>query len=501
MAKEWLQSWWDRPAGLRDVLAIALPLVVSTSSWTIMHFVDRMFLMWHSSDEMAATMSAGMLHWSMISFPLGLVGYTNTFVAQYFGAQQEDRIGAALAQSLRLALWTAPLFLLAIPLAPLIFAAFGHDPGLASLETVYFQLLTFGAGAHLLSSSMSSFFTGRGETRVVMLVTMGMAGMNIGLDWLLIFGWPALGIPEMGIQGAALATVISLWSAVLVYWVLVHTPENCREYNLVGARWPIDFPLLDRLFRYGGPNGLTYFIEGGSFTLFLLLMGQLGKQAMAATTLAFNVNTIAFIPLIGVGIAVTTLVGQRLGENKPDLAQQATWSGLAVATAYSAVFGVAYVLLPDLFFLGHAAGVSPEEFGPIRDLAVVLLRFVAAYCILDAFNIVFTAALKGAGDTVFVVAGNGLVSLFWFAIGAVVLNYGGGLEACWGVITAWIASLGLLFCGRFLAGHWREMRVIEEEYVKTPPIAKPPVAEPAPTAGLAVSEPTPALVADSDVAP
>ena len=95
------KSWWTRECGGRDVLEIALPLVVSTGSFAVTLFVDRMFLLWHSATEMAAAMPAGMLHWTMICFPLGIAAYSNTFVAQYHGARRPERIGLATWQALR----------------------------------------------------------------------------------------------------------------------------------------------------------------------------------------------------------------------------------------------------------------------------------------------------------------------------------------------------------------------------------------------------------------
>ena len=84
------------------MLALALPLVISTASWTLMNFVDRMFLLWHSPGAMAAAMPAGMLHFTMICFPLGVASYVNTFVAQYHGAGRPERIGTALWQGTRI---------------------------------------------------------------------------------------------------------------------------------------------------------------------------------------------------------------------------------------------------------------------------------------------------------------------------------------------------------------------------------------------------------------
>ncbi|MCA9224247.1 MAG: hypothetical protein KDA47_01485, partial [Planctomycetales bacterium] len=92
-------SWWTRPCGGRDVLRVALPLVISTGFFSLMLFVDRLFLFWHSKQAMAAAMPAGMLHWTMVCFPIGVATYANTFVAQYHGAKRPERIGATIGQA------------------------------------------------------------------------------------------------------------------------------------------------------------------------------------------------------------------------------------------------------------------------------------------------------------------------------------------------------------------------------------------------------------------
>lgn len=103
-----LKTWWTRPAGGRELLALALPLIISTASWTVMNFIDRMFLLWHSTDAMAAAMPAGMLYYTVICYPLGVAAYVNTFVAQYHGAGRPERIGVAVWQGVWLGVLTAP---------------------------------------------------------------------------------------------------------------------------------------------------------------------------------------------------------------------------------------------------------------------------------------------------------------------------------------------------------------------------------------------------------
>lgn len=455
------ENWWTRPCGGRDVVKLALPLVVSCGSLSLMHFVDRMFLLWYSPQAMAAAMPAGILHFTLLCFPFGMAMYVNAFVAQYQGAGRPERIGLAVWQGARIGLVAAPFFLATIPLAPIIFALVGHNPEVAALETVYYQVLTFGAGGMLISAAFSTFFTGRGATRVVMAVDCTAVTLNLVLDYAFIFGH--FGLPSMGIEGAAWATVISQWFKVLVYWWLMMRPVHREEYQTVAGR-RFDAELMRRILRYGGPNGLQLLVEVSGFSLFILLVGRLGEQAMIATTLAFNVNSVAFIPMLGLGIAISTMVGQQLGKNRPDMAARVTWTALRLALGYMGMMAALYLFVPDLFMLGHASGTSPELFSEVRDVTVVLLRFVAAYCLLDACLIVFVNAIKGAGDTRFILYTNLVMAPMpvlagWWGIA----NFGWGLVWCWGVITVWISTLGVIYTVRFLQGHWRTMRVIEAE--------------------------------------
>ena len=455
------ENWWSRPCGGRAVLTLALPLVASTLSWTIMNFIDRMFLLWYSTESMAAAMPAGLLHFTVICFPLGVVSYVNTFVAQYQGAKQENRIGLIVWQGVILSLASIPLVLATIPLAPIVFGFADHGPGIVRLETTYYQVLAFGGGAMIAAGALSSFFTGRGVTHVTMLVDSGSALLNVILDYLLIFGhW---GFPELGIVGAGWATVISQWSRPLAYWVLMTRPRHRHRFGIVSGR-RLDMPLLRRLCRFGGANGLQMLVEMVAISLFLLLIGRLGELSLAATTLAFNVNSLAFMPLLGLGLALSTLVGQELGRDRPELAQRATWTAVTFACVYSGTLGLFYFLTPNLFLFGHVAGTDPGQFESLRSTTVILLRFVAAYCLLDALLVTFVSTLKGAGDTRFILVVSAIMSPLPVLVGGLgmyFLNW--GLLACWTVITVWIWSLAGIYLLRFLSGHWKEMRVIEPD--------------------------------------
>ncbi len=453
------RTWWEAPGGLREVFVMAVPLVISTVSWTIMVFMDRMFLLWYSRDAVAASMPAGALSFAVICFPLGVAAYANTFVSQYHGAGRPGRIGVAVWQAIFLGIASVPLALAVIPFAEILFRAAEHPENLIPLESTYFRILSYGSGGIVISAALSAFFSGQGKVRVVATVDSLSALVDLILDYLWIFG--VAGFPEWGLAGAAWSTVVGQWLKCGIYLALFLAPRYRQTYQTItGCRW--DRALFRGMVAYGTPNGVQYLFEVGAFTLFMLLVGRLGEADLAATTLAFNVNGLAFMPVFGIGLAASTLVGQNLGRNRPDIASRATWSAFVWAAGLMLIVGGAYVLCPHLLLAAHGAAGNKAEFEPLRDQIVVLLRFVAFYCLFDAMNMVFSSAIKGAGDTRFVLITTLVtsplpVAFTWLGLA----RWEMGLLWCWIVITAWVVLLGVVFLYRFLQGKWRSMRVIE----------------------------------------
>jgi MATE family multidrug resistance protein len=127
------------------------------------------------------------------------------------------------------------------------------------------------------------------------------------------------------------------------------------------------------------------------------------------------------------------------------------------------------VLTPDLFLWGFFSGQDSQNYVEIRASAIILLRYVAAYNLFDALNLVFVNAIKGAGDTMFVFATSLTMAALLAVSTWVAMSYfDAGLHTCWGLITAWVWALGLIYLVRFLAGRWRSMRVIEMEVAEVP---------------------------------
>jgi len=459
---------WTSTGGYREVLAIALPLILSTSAWSVQHFVDRMFLSWYSPEALAASMPAGILFFTLMSLFIGTASYVSTFVAQYFGAEQYQRIGPALWQGIYISLLGGLLLLCLIPLADPIFGLVAHDPAVRHHEVVYFRILCIGGFPVIASAAISGFFAGRGRPWPVMWVNTLSTAANLVLDYALIFG--AWGFPELGIMGAGIATVLAGCLSLIAYLFLVSRRPYDRTFHTLKG-WKPDKELFLRLIRFGLPSGVQFFLEMAGFTAFILLVGRLGITSLAATNIAFNINTLAFMPMIGCGMAISVLVGQYLGKDRPDLAQKSVFSGFHITFVYMAAIAGAYVLIPHVFVLPFAAQADPERFAEIYHLTVILLRFIAVYSIFDTMNIIFASAIKGAGDTRFVMLTIVILSFGVMVIPAytavVILNL--GLMASWIIVSAYIIILGVVFLCRFLGGKWKTMRVIEEPVKVIPP--------------------------------
>lgn len=462
---------WSRPAGYREVLVLAGPLILSTSTMTVQQFVNRMFLSWFSPEALAASLPAGTLSFTILCFFIGTCSYANTFVAQYHGSGQPTRIAASVWQAIWLGLVASALVIPFAFLARPLFDLAGHPLAVRTLEVSYFRILIFGGGFAIISSALSSFFTGLGRTRTVMWVNVAVALLNIVLDYLLIFG--NHGLPRLGIVGAAWATVISSGLGTFIFFIVYLFGSQGRLYQVWQMRG-LDRDLFARLLRFGAPSGLHFMLDLLAWSLFILLIGRLGIVALGATNLAFQINSVIFLPMIGFSIATSTLVGQRLGQDRPDLAARTTWSAFQMTFTYMATLAVFYVLIPNVFLAPFGAKADPAQFAEVQHEAAIMLRFVALYSLFDGANLIFSSALKGAGDTLFVMLMSSSLSMSlmvlptWF----ICRDGKGSVWAAWTAITTFICVLAICFIARFLHGKWRTMRVTEQP--PTPTIATYP---------------------------
>jgi len=454
------------PGGYREVLRIAVPMILSTASLTVTLFVDRLFLSWYSLSAVAAAVPGGITYFTICSFFLGTAQYVNTLVAQHHGANDKPACARAVWQGVWFALISFPFILPAIPLGTAVLAGSGHEPDLVRLEIEYFSILMLGGAALPFNAALASFFSGRGKTRVVMWGNLlGNAG-NVLLDYLLIFG--NLGFPEMGIRGAAIATAITGFIPP-AFWACLFLARKYQHQYRSRKQMSLDRRLFMLLLRYGVPSGVQFFLDIASFTAFILLIGRLGEVDLAASNIVMSIEMLSFLPMVGMSIATATLVGEYIGRSDLHTAEKSVHSSLKLALAYSGVMAVLYLAIPDFFvgLFGHRVEDGPG-FDVVLEKSVVILRLIAIFTLFDTVFIVFSGALKGAGDTKFAMWAQ-IVAAWVFFVPPVyliveVLDMGVLAAWCWGVV--YIVGLGTTFWRRFRSGRWKAIRMVGENKLR-----------------------------------
>lgn len=446
----------------RDIMRVSMPLVVSMTTTVVMTFTDRVFLANYSIDAIAAALPAGIAAFVFLSFFADTAGYSNVIIAQYTGAGALQRVGRAMWQGIYFSIF-AWLIMVGLALcAGSLFKLVGHAPEVQRLEVAYFRVLCFGSGIHIIGMSLSSFYTGRGATRPVMVIYFISMLLNVPLDYALINGvWI---FPELGIFGAALATVFSWTVATGLLAVIVFTRDNDRVFKVL-KNYHFNRGLFRRLLRFGVPSGLQFSLDVFAFLFFVFMVGRIGKVELAVTNIAISLDSVSFRPLMGFALGTSTLVGQALGRNRPDQALAAAKATMVIVAGYISVLILLFLLVPQpLLELFHPRDVNPQDFAVIKGMGVVVLRFVAAYLLLDGLYMISTAVLKGAGDTKFIMWSIGLLSFFGMVVPLYVGMevFGLGLYFAWSCMVLFLFLLASITLGRLRLGKWKSMRVIEQ---------------------------------------
>ena len=374
---------------VRKLLALAAPLIAANVCVWLQLSTDRVLLAWVGADHVAAAFEASMLFWTPFALLQGAVAYVATFVAQYRGAGRPERGGPALWQGLILAAVGGLAFTLLYLVAERYVALAGHEARVRELEVEYFRCLAFLALPSLITAAGGAFFSGAGSPWHVIAVNAVGAVVNAVLVYGLVFG--AFGLPAWGMTGAGVGTVIAAWSGAALTLALLARPKFAVPYRLLRPRFDPD--LMRRLLKYGGPAGFQGMLDALVFTLFLTYAGRLGRDEAAATSIASTLNLLAFLPAVGMGQAVAVLVGQRLGEGRPDLAERSANAGVRLTVLYMLAIAALFLGLP----LALAGVFKPPP--EVAAMIPTLLAMVAVYSFADAASVVFAGALRGAGDT------------------------------------------------------------------------------------------------------
>src|SRR5688572_3172564 len=245
-------------ATLLRLLQMSIPMVISQGAFAVMIFTSRYFLAQVSPAHMAAALGGGVAWFFSFSLFNGILAYANALIAQYLGAGETHKCSKVVTQGVILACACIPLLVVIALLMRNIFAAMGHSPEQVTLEKTYYTIIMFSSFLTLVKVCLASFFSGTGRTRVVMVCDVAGIVLNMPLCYVLVFG--KFGLPALGIDGAAISTVISTAFTLGLFLIFYLSRKNRARYR-IDESFKFDRGITRRYIRLGFPSGIEVFLN------------------------------------------------------------------------------------------------------------------------------------------------------------------------------------------------------------------------------------------------
>lgn len=439
---------------LRTLLTLAWPIVVSRSTQVVVGLSDALMVAHLGEDALAATTAGSMNTFSALIFPMGIVFIVSSFASQLTG--RGDRVGARRYgwYGLVVGLAAGVLGIAAIPAVPTALGWFDFSPSVHGLMSSYIQIRVASIGAVVGMESLANYYGGLGNTVRPMVANVGAMVLNVFGNWALIGGH--LGLPALGVDGAAWASAISTSLACLGLFL-----SFLWDGRQDGILPKLHGHELLRMLRFGLPSGFNWFFEFYAFNFFVnVVMAGLGTTALAAMMAVMQLNSVSFMPAFGIASAGSILVGQAIGANKKHEVPSMVFLVFKVAGIWQGIVGAGYLLFPALLFRPFQGGLEAPE---LLAVGTRMLMLSAAWQLFDSAATALGEALRAAGDTAFVMWMRIAIAWLFFAPGSyfTVRYLGGGDVVAVGWVVAYLALLAGALWLRFRSGAWRLLQLVE----------------------------------------
>ncbi len=490
-------------SALAEMLRIAIPSVATMASYTVMQFADKLMVSRIGPEPVyvSAQSNGGILAWTLAAFVLGMTGVVNSFVSQNLGAGKPERGAAYAWNGMWISIAYYAVFIIpAIFIVPKYFATIHDDQTLVTLETQYAVVMLAGVVATMCSRTIHHYFYGLHRPWVVLISAMCANLVNIVLNILFIFGdqqlvvnagWlgeavinpitaafadlaSTMGIGPMGLIGAAYATVIGGVIEFLIPLALFVSPRYARMFSTLKA-WRLSAECLKGIWKVGLAPGLMFVNEIVCWNMLMVWLVPLGGKAVGDDPVLHNTTGwialqymhLSFMPAVGLSIAAQAMVGKCMGMKRPDLATARAMLALKITLGYMGLCALVFVIFRDQLievFIDDAT--PPDQRAKLIAIGSSVMIAAAVFQLFDALAITTSAALRGAGDTVF--PGVATIVLSWTCI--VGVGYGlihfvpslGSLGP-WIGASLYIIMLGIVLGIRFAQGKWKTLSLVQED--------------------------------------
>ena len=445
-----LQGWANHARALG---ALGVPLIGSNLANFAIHLTDIVLLGWYDVNALAAVTLAISLYFVVFLMGSGFGWAVTPLVAAAAVAGDDVQVRRVT----RMGLWLSVAFgaLTCIPMmwAEPFFLAIGQDPVVSALAQDYLTIAAWGMIPALVITVLRAFLSALERTAVILWATLGAVVANALAGYGLIFG--AWGLPEMGIQGAAWAAMVTLFvtGAVMLAYVLRVFPA----YRLWQRIWRIDPTILGQVFRLGAPIGLTSLAEGGLFSATAVMVGWIGPVELAAHGIALQLASAAFMFHLGLSQATTVRAGRALGQRDADNLRRTGHIAILMSLGFSLLGVTLFVALREPLISAFIDPEAPQR-AQLLAVGVTLLLLAALFQMVDGLQVVALGLLRGVQDTAVPM----LLAIFSYWVIGMPASYILGFVVGWGEVGVWLGLvIGLAVAAvMLLARFWlRSVRI------------------------------------------
>lgn len=379
---------------VRAILTLGLPLIGGHLAQMAIGVTDTVMLGWYSIEALAAGVLGSTFFFVLFIFGSGFAMAVMPLVAAYDA--EDDEIG--LRRATRMGLWLSIGFaMIALPVmiwSKPVLSLLGQEPELAALGGRYLSVAGWGIVSALLVMVLKSYLAALERTQVVLWITLGAAVTNALANYALIFGnW---GAPELGVMGAAIASVTTHMVSLVgvVVYVLIALPQHSLFVRL----WRVDPQMLLRVFRLGLPIGLTTLSEVGLFAASSLMMGWISTFALAAHGIAIQLASLVFMVHLGLSNVATIRVGNAFGRRDVPHMARGAWIVTGLSVVFSLLTMIGFIGWPEPLISLFMQESEPARLQIIA-IGTGLLVMAALFQLVDGAQVVALGLLRGAQDT------------------------------------------------------------------------------------------------------
>lgn len=371
-----------------------MPLILSNLAQFAIHITDTIMLGWYDVTALAASVIAGTMFFVFMIVGAGFSQAVTPLVA----AAAEENDDVQVRRVTRMGLWLSIIYGLAVTIpffwAEDILIAIGQDADVAALAHIYLQIVIWQMVPALMVWTLKAFLAAMEHTAIILWATLGAAVLNGFINYALIFG--NLGFPELGIKGAAIASLSVNLVSVLI--LVLYIQRNLPQFQLFKNFWRSDKDIIKRVFQLGWPIGLTSLAEGGLFSASAVMMGWIGAIELAAHGIAIQLASLTFMVHIGFSQAATVRAGRALGRKDEVSLRRGGITAIGMSALFAVLTSVVFLAIPETLVSLFIDPDEPERANLLR-IGASLIIVAALFQLVDGLQVMALGLLRGVQDT------------------------------------------------------------------------------------------------------